>query len=43
MVVAFGKIYPFNPSQDDWPLYVERLRDIFVANGITEEAWRQGV
>ena len=38
MTVAFGKIYPFNPSQDDWPLYVERLGHVFVANGITEEA-----
>ena len=38
MAVAFGKIYPFNPSQDDWPLYVERLEHVFVANGNTEEA-----
>ena len=43
MAVAFGKIYPFNPSQDDWPLYVERLGHVFVANGITEETKRQAV
>ena len=43
MAVAFGKIYPFNPSQDDWPLYVERLGHVFVANGITEETKKQTV
>ena len=43
MAVAFGKIYPFNPSQDDWPLYVERLRHVFVANGITEETKKQAI
>ena len=37
MAVAFGKINSFDPSQDEWPLYVERLGHVFVANGITEE------
>ena len=37
MAVAFGKINSFNPSQDEWPLYVERLGHVFVAIGITEE------
>ena len=43
MAVAFGKIYLFNPSQDDWPLYVERLGHVFVANSITEEAKKRAV
>ena len=38
MAVAFSKINTFNPSQEDWPLYVERLGHVSVANGITEEA-----
>ena len=36
MAVAFGKIGAFNPSQDDWSLYVEQLGHVFIANGITE-------
>ena len=36
MAVAFGKINPFNLSQDEWPLCVERLGYVFTANGITE-------
>ena len=28
MAVAFGKINSFNPSQDEWSLYVERLGHI---------------
>ena len=43
MAVAFGKINSFNPSQDEWPLYVERLGHVFVANGITEEEKKQAV
>ena len=43
MAVAFGKIYTFNPSQYDWPLYVERLGHVFVANGITEEVKKRAV
>ena len=38
MAVAFGKVNTFNLSQDDWPLYVERLEHVFVANGITDRA-----
>ena len=43
MAVAFGKVNAFNPSQDEWPLYVKRLKHIFVANGITDGAKKQAV
>ena len=43
MVVAFGKVNAFNPSQDEWPLYVERLEHVFVANGITDGAKKRAV
>ena len=43
MAVAFGKVNAFNPSQDEWPLYVERLEHVFVANGITDGAKKQAV
>ena len=43
MAVAFGKVNAFNPSQDEWPLYVKRLKHIFVANGITNGAKKQAV
>ena len=38
MVVAFSKINPFNPSQDEWPLYVEQLGHMFEKNEITDAA-----
>ena len=43
MTVAFGKVNAFNPSQDEWLLYVERLEHVFVANGITNEAKKWAV
>ena len=43
MAVAFGKVNGFNPSQDEWPLYVERLEHVFVANGITDGAKKRAV
>ena len=43
MAVAFGKVNAFNPSQDEWPLYVKRLEHVFVANGITNGAKKRAV
>ena len=40
MAVAFRKV---NASQDEWPLYVERLEHVFVANGITDGAKKRAV
>ena len=43
MAVAFGKINPFNPSQDEWPLYVKRLRHMFKENVITDAAKKRAI
>ena len=43
MAVAFSKINPFNPSQDEWPLYVERLGHMFEANKITDTAKKRAI
>ena len=43
VAVAFSKINTFNLSQEDWPLYIERLGHVFVANGITEDAKKRAV
>ena len=43
MAVAFSKINPFNPSQDEWPLYVERLGHMFKANKITDAAKKRAI
>ena len=43
MAVAFGKVNALNPSQDEWPLYVERLEHVFVAKGITDGAKKWAV
>ena len=36
MAAHFGQIAEFNPDQDNWNNYVERLNFFFVANGITD-------
>ena len=43
MAVAFGKVNAFNPSQDKWSLYVERLEHVFGVNGITDGAKKRAV
>ena len=43
MAVVFGKVNALNPSQDEWPLYVERLEHVFVGNGITDGAKKWAV
>ena len=42
-MAAFGKVNTFNPSQDEWSLYIERLEHVFVVNGITNGAKKQAV
>ena len=41
-MTTHGNIGEFNPAQEDWELYTERLIQYFVANGISEEGdkWR---
>jgi len=43
IAVTFGKVNSFNPSQDEWLLYVEQLGHVFIANGIMEEAKKRAV
>ena len=43
MAVAFFKVNAFNPSHDEWPLYMERLEHVFVVNGITDRAKKRAV
>lgn len=35
MAVLLGKIDPFDPEQEEWPQYVERLDQFFEANDLT--------
>ena len=37
MAALLGKIKQFNPDQEDWPQYVERLQQFFEANDLTGE------
>lgn len=43
-MALLGKIERFDPEQEDWPQYVERLEQFFEANEITgeekENKWR---
>ena len=38
-----GKIGEFDPEQDDWELYVERMNFYFVANNVTQEAKKKAI
>ena len=38
MAALLGKIEQFDPEQEEWPQYVERLEQFFEANDITGEA-----
>ena len=38
-----GKIGEFDPEQDDWELYVERMKFYFVANNVTQEAKKKAI
>ena len=35
--------FSFDPQNDDWPTYVERLGHYFVANKVTEEAQKHSI
>ncbi len=35
MATLLGKIGPFDPQEEGWPYYVERLEEFFEANDIT--------
>ena len=34
MATLLGKLEPFDADQEEWPQYVERLEQFFVANDI---------
>lgn len=40
---VIGQVEAFQPEQDDWEQYTERLEQYFVANGITEGAKKLAV
>ena len=37
MAALLGKIEQFDPTQEDWPQYAERLEQFFEVNGLTGE------
>ena len=43
MTTTLGRIEPFDVQSDDWSLYMERLGQFFVANGIMEDARKVAV
>ena len=38
MAAPLGKIENFDPTQEEWPQYVERLEQFFEANDLTGES-----
>ena len=37
MSLAIGKIEPFDDGLEDWPTYVERVEQYFVANNVEDD------
>ena len=37
MSLAIGKIEPFDDGFEDWPTYVERVEQYFVANNVADD------
>ncbi|XP_061716614.1 uncharacterized protein K02A2.6-like [Cydia pomonella] len=35
--MSIGKLQPFDPSADDWALYVDRLEQYFIVNSVTDD------
>ena len=40
MATVIRQVQEFDPAKEDWPQYVERLEQFFIANGITDEKKR---
>ena len=36
MMAVFGQIAEFDESKEEWPLYAERLKQCFAANGVDD-------
>ena len=42
-MATFGKIKPFNPAVDEWPIYKEKLEFYFHANGIADNSKKRSI
>ena len=42
-MATHGKIGEFDPTQESWDMYIERLELYFVANGVTEAERKRAV
>ena len=42
-MATYGKVHSFDPQNDDWPTYVERLGHYFMANKVTAEAQKRSI
>ena len=42
-MAQIGKTSPFNPKEEEWTQYIERLQHFFTANGHTEAAKKKSI
>ena len=42
-MATHGTVTAFDPSQEDWTLYADRLKHYFIASGFTEDEKRQAI
>ena len=42
-MATFGKIKPFDPAVDEWPIYKEKLEFYFHANGIADNSKKRSI
>ena len=42
-MATHGTVTAFDPSQEDWTSYAERLKHYFIANGVTEDKQKRAI
>jgi len=42
-MATHGTLLTFNPQEEDWPTYAERLKHYFTANDVTDEAKKRSI
>ena len=42
-MATHGTLLMFNPQEEDWPTYAERLKHYFTANDVTDEAKKRSI
>jgi len=42
-MAVYGLLHSFDQNEEDWAVYIERAKQYFTANGITEDAHKRAI